>query len=165
MLRFSQDWLTPWQPLRSRVTGKGCFYLLMRSVPNVSLTVCPSFPAAWQAGGSGELKEQTWHRCHPSPAWRDRSRGGTGPENRKQKLQKLQSVPWRSTLLCLTSSHANILWSVVRRSDGLSKVSNSWWATVTAIQRTTDRLWRRLGPLSVSVALSIYPWILCGPIC
>jgi len=121
MLQASQDWQTPWQPLRLRVMGKGCFYLLMRSVPrapNVSLAGWPSFPAAQQAGGSGDLKEQTWHRCHPSPAWRDRSRRGTGPENRKQKPQKLQSVPWRSTLLCITSSHANI-----PRSAGLE----IWW--------------------------------------
>lgn len=33
MLHLRLDWKAPWQPMGSEVTGKGCFYLLMRSVP------------------------------------------------------------------------------------------------------------------------------------
>lgn len=42
MLHPQPDWKAPWQPPGSGVGQKGCFYLLMRSVPG-ALSLCTSF--------------------------------------------------------------------------------------------------------------------------
>lgn len=53
MLRPSQDWQAPWQPLRSGVMGKGCFYLLMRSVPRAPVSLSQSAPLSALRGEQG----------------------------------------------------------------------------------------------------------------
>lgn len=63
MLHLCLDWKTPWQPPGSGVTGKGYFYLLMRSVPGapcLSASVSPHLPCAVKGGGS------SGYECLPS---------------------------------------------------------------------------------------------------
>lgn len=63
MLHLCLDWKAPWQPPGSGVAGKGCFYLLMRSVPGalcLSASVSPHLPCAVDGGGSGG------YECLPS---------------------------------------------------------------------------------------------------
>lgn len=63
MLHLCLDWKTPWQPLGSGVTGKGCFYLLMRSIPGaacLSASVSPRLPCTVEGGGS------SGYECLPS---------------------------------------------------------------------------------------------------
>lgn len=68
MLHPCLDWKAPWQPPGSWVTGKGCFYLLMRSVPGapcLSASVSLHLPCA--AVGRGERRlwmPAKWHQCH-----------------------------------------------------------------------------------------------------
>lgn len=63
MLHLCLDWKAPWQPPGSGVAAKGCFYLLMRSVPGapcLSASVSPYLPCAVHGGGSGG------YECLPS---------------------------------------------------------------------------------------------------
>lgn len=57
---FALDSEAPWQPPGSGVTGKGCFYLLMRSVPGVCMSLSPRVSSAWSYAGWGG------HECLPS---------------------------------------------------------------------------------------------------
>lgn len=68
MFNLCLDWKAPWQPPGSGVTGKGCFYLLMRSVPGapfLSASVSPHLPCAVEGGGDQWLwMPAKWHQCH-----------------------------------------------------------------------------------------------------
>ncbi|KAK5868975.1 hypothetical protein PBY51_009942 [Eleginops maclovinus] len=61
---FALDSKAPWQPPGSGFAGKGCFYLLMRSVPVVCVSLRFCLPASplrgRRRGGSGG------HECLPS---------------------------------------------------------------------------------------------------
>lgn len=63
MLHLCLDWKAPWQPPRSGVMGKGCFYLLMRSVPGapcLSASVSLHLPCTVKGEGGGHCE------CLPS---------------------------------------------------------------------------------------------------
>lgn len=59
MLHLRLDWKAPWQPPGSGVIEKGCFYLLMRSVPGapfLSASVSSHLPRAVKGeGGAAAL--------------------------------------------------------------------------------------------------------------